>query len=100
MTCSPENKKRRRMPEEIENDNGNGNDSAESLSQLSLRGGRAFAIEVDKQVAERTKEMSEEMERMKKELGFKDSAVHTQSQCELPVFFLRHVTITQQNSAR
>lgn len=79
--ASPDNKKRRRMSAS-DKDKENEKGSTDSLAQLPARGGRAFALEVDKAVDERSKKSSEEAERMNKELEFKEATLSTQSQCE------------------
>ncbi|TIB61659.1 hypothetical protein E3P77_03979 [Wallemia ichthyophaga] len=80
--ASPENKKRRRMSAGNK-DKENDKSSTESLSQPPISGGRAFALELDKAVDERTQRSSEEAERLKKELEFKEATINAQSQYQV-----------------
>ncbi|TIB76077.1 hypothetical protein E3Q22_03735 [Wallemia mellicola] len=63
-SAEPENKKRRRMQSENEKENNKDNSPTNSFADHSApRGGRAFAIEVDKAVNERMAEKDKEFDR-------------------------------------
>lgn len=71
------------MQSENEKENNNDNNPADSFVDHSApRGGRAFAMEVDKAVNERMREKDKEFERVNGEIAFKNSLLNSQSECK------------------
>ena len=82
-SAEPENKKRRRMQSENEKEYNKDNSPTNSFADHSApRGGRAFAIEVDKAVNERMAEKDKEFDRVNGEIAFKNSLIDSQSECK------------------